>query len=288
MARYWETQRLRRVRPSRYNSAPPIRTKANAVSNAILLEKPVEAASEASLPGNRIVSMRNSSPKSLWSSLDRPRRTTTKAHAREIQRVIPSARSSCNNQADTPARIRPTAETGFIATGPGRMPLRSPTASVQPARTMQPTSMAAMLEARERVLREVTSQGMESPPGPGRPAAPCLCLAISYSRYRLFPTPTGLLKRPIPSQDLQQPDAIVLQEPNLAHLESGIRCQDSNQSARRQASPGALSVLQHVSTLPLKPPLVSTSGNQHFSPISSLQVSLSAISISAQPKSLLL
>lgn len=28
----------------------------------------------------------------------------------------PAARSSCNNQADTPANDRPTAETGFIAT----------------------------------------------------------------------------------------------------------------------------------------------------------------------------
>jgi hypothetical protein len=67
-----------------------------------------------------------------------------------------------------------------------------------------------MLEDRENVFREVTRPGMESPPSPGLPAASFPCPAISHSRYRLFPTPTGLLKRPHPSQDLQQPDAIVL------------------------------------------------------------------------------
>ena len=75
---------------------------------------------------------------------------------------------------------------------------------------MQPTSMATMLEAREKVLREVTSPGMESLPSPGRPAASFPCPAISYSRYRLFPTTTGLLERTHPSHDPQRPDAIVL------------------------------------------------------------------------------
>ena len=66
--------------------------------------------------------MPDSRPKSTWISLDRPKRTTTMAHTREIQRARRSARSSCNNQADTPANNRPTAETGFIATGPaGRL-----------------------------------------------------------------------------------------------------------------------------------------------------------------------
>src|SRR5215210_1272059 len=137
-------------------------------------------------------------------------RVTTTAHAREIQRISPSARSSCSSQADTPANKRPTAETGFIATGPGRTPLKSPTASVQPTRTMQPTSMATMLEAREKVLREVTSQGIESPPSPGRPAVSFPCPAISYSRKRLFPTTTGLLERAYLSHHPQRPDAIVL------------------------------------------------------------------------------
>jgi hypothetical protein len=50
---------------------------------------------------------------------------------------------------------------------------------------MQPTSMATMPEARENVFREVTSQGMESPPRTGRPDVSCPCPAISYSRYRL-------------------------------------------------------------------------------------------------------
>src|SRR5215217_913855 len=186
-----------------------MRMKSSPVSNAILLEKPVAAASEASLPGNSILSMPGSRPNSTWSSLVRPRRTTTRAQTREIQRTLPSAHSSCSSQADTPANNRPTAETGFIATGPGRVPLKGPASSVQPARTMQPTTIAAMLDARENVFKEETRPGMESPPSPGRPAVSCLCLAISYSRYRLFPTPTGLLKRPHPSQNLQQPDAIV-------------------------------------------------------------------------------
>jgi hypothetical protein len=66
---------------------------------------------------------------------------------------------------------------------------------------MQPTSMVTMLEDRENVLREVTSPGMESPPGPGRPAVSFPCPAISYSRYRLFPTTTGLLERAHPSHN---------------------------------------------------------------------------------------
>ena len=113
------------------------------------------------------------------------------AHAREIQRPLPSTRSSCSSQADIPANTRPTAERGFIATGPGRTGLKAPASSAHPARTTQPTSMATMLEARENVLRKVTRPGMESPPSPGRPAASFPCLAISYSRYRLSPTKTG-------------------------------------------------------------------------------------------------
>jgi hypothetical protein len=209
-ARYWDTQRPRWLRLSRKNSAPPIRTKSSAVSNAILLENPVSAASEARLAENRSWSTPGSRPKRIWISLIRPTSATTRAHTREIQRSPPSTCSSCNNQADTPANNKPIAESGFIATGPGRMSLKAPTSSVQPMRTMQPTSMATMLEAREKVLSEVTRPGMESPPSPGRPAVSFLCPAISYSRYRLFPTPTGLLKRPHPSQDSQQPDAIVL------------------------------------------------------------------------------
>ena len=123
------------------------------MSNAILFGKPVEAASEASLSGNRIWSMPGSRPKSTWISLVRPKRATTRAHTREIQRARWSARSSCNSQADTPANKSPTAEMGFIATGPGRTPLKSPTASVQPTRTMQPTSIVTMLEDRENVFR---------------------------------------------------------------------------------------------------------------------------------------
>ena len=38
---------------------------------------------------------------------------------------------------------------------------------------------------------------MESPPSPGLPAASFPCPAISYSRYQLFPTTTGLLKEPL-------------------------------------------------------------------------------------------
>ena len=180
------------------------------MSNAILLVKPVEAAPEASLSGNRIWSMPGSKPKRTWISLTRPTRATTRAHTREIQRTLPSARSSCNSQADTPANKSPTAETGFIATGPGRTPLKSPTANVQPTRTMQPTSMVTMLEDRENVFREVTSPGMGSPPSPGRPAASFPCPAISYTRYRLFPATTGLLERAHPSHDPQRPGAIVL------------------------------------------------------------------------------
>ena len=131
--------------------------------------------------------MPGSKPKRTWIRLTRATRATTRAHTREIQRTLPSARSSCNSQADTPANKSPTAETGFIATGPGRTPLKSPTANVQPTRTMQPTSMVTMLEDRENVFREVTSPGMESPPSPGRPAASFPCPAISYTRYRLFP-----------------------------------------------------------------------------------------------------
>ena len=56
---------------------------------------------------------------------------------------------------------------------------------------MQPTSMATIPEACENVFKEVTSQGMESPSSPGRPAAPFPCPVISYSRYRLSPTATG-------------------------------------------------------------------------------------------------
>src|ERR671920_1629979 len=208
-ARCWEIHKPRRVRLSRNNRAPPIRTKSSAVSNAILLENPVSA-SEARLAENRSWSMPGSSPKSTWISLIRPTSATTRAHTREIQRSLPSTCSSCNNQADTPANNKPIAERGFIATGPGRMSLKAPTSSVQPMSTMQPTTMATMLEAREKVLSEVTRPGMESPPSPARPAVSYLCPAISYSRYRLFPTPTGLLKRPHPSQDSQQPDAIVI------------------------------------------------------------------------------
>lgn len=125
--------------------------------------------------------MPGSRPKRTWISLDRPKRTTTRAHTREIQRARRPVRSSCSNQADAPANNRPTAETGFIATGPGRSFLRLPTAKVQPRRTMQPTSTATTPEARENVFRKVTSQGMESPSSPGRPAVSFVCQAISYS-----------------------------------------------------------------------------------------------------------
>ncbi len=66
---------------------------------------------------------------------------------------------------------------------------------------MQPTSMVTMLEARENVFREVTSPGMESPPSPGRPAVSFPCPDISYSRYRLYPTTTGLLERAHPTHN---------------------------------------------------------------------------------------
>jgi len=105
--------------------------------------------------------------------------------------------------------------------------------------------MATMLDARENIFRKVTSPGMESPPSPGRPAAPCLCLAISYSRYRLLPTPTGLLKRPHPSQDLQQPEVL------YSTAQPGSRCEHFSVSA-----------LQLVSTLRLAPSLVSMSALQ--------------------------
>src|SRR5215204_5515545 len=169
-ARYWDTQRPRWLRLSRKNSAPPIRTKSSAVSDAILLEKPVSAASEARLAENRNWSMPGSRPKSTWISLIRPTSATTMAHTREIQRSLPSTCSSCNNQTDTAANNKPIAERGFIATGPGRISLKAPTSSAQPMRTMQPISMATMLEASEKVLSEVTRPGMESPPSPGRPA----------------------------------------------------------------------------------------------------------------------
>src|SRR5215212_2162968 len=130
-------------------------------------------------------------PKSTWSSLDRPTRTTTRAQAREIQRILWPARSSCSSQADAPANKKPTADMGFIATGPGKTRPKTPTSSVQPAKTTQPTSMATRDEARENVFRKATRPGMESPPSPGRPAAPFTCLAISYSRCRLLSTTTG-------------------------------------------------------------------------------------------------
>jgi hypothetical protein len=120
------------------------------------------------------------------------------------------------------------------------MSLKTPTSSVQPMRTMQPTSMATMLEAREKVLSEVTRPGMESPPSPGRPAVSYLCPAISYSRYRLFPTPTGLLKRPLPSRDSQQPHAIVLHSSTWLTQSkvSGYGCQ--NQVSARFAESSRL------------------------------------------------
>jgi hypothetical protein len=103
---------------------------------------------------------------------------------------------------------------------------------------MQPTSMVTMLEARENVLSEVTRPGMESNPSLGRPAVSFLCPAISYSRYRLFPTPTGLLKRPHPSQDLQQPDAIVLYSSTwltVIPAQAGIHCGAGDSPAQPEA-----------------------------------------------------
>jgi hypothetical protein len=87
---------------------------------------------------------------------------------------------------------------------------KTPASSVQPTRPVQPTSMATMPEARENVFREVTSPGMESPPSAGRPAVSFPCPTISYSRYRLFPTRTGLLERISLSHHPHQLDAIVL------------------------------------------------------------------------------
>ena len=70
------------------------------------------------------------------------------------------------------------------------MSLRIPASNVQPTRTMQPTSMATMLEAREKVFRDVTSPGMESPPA--RVAPPFRFLA-------------RLSRTPVTGCSLQQP-----------------------------------------------------------------------------------